>query len=125
MKLPFKIHAKAVAIGLVTGFVLGIFIGPLETLLTFGASLSGTPLHIVSLTFGSLAAVFAAYLTARKAPTDKLANVLILWVISELLGILSMFVLPFPLWYNLVGAISIFVANLLGWYLEKLAPEAI
>jgi ammonia channel protein AmtB len=125
MKFPFKIHAKAVVIGLVSGFILGILVGPLETLLTFGASLSATPLHIVSLTLGSLATVFAAYLTARKAPTDKLANVLIFWTISELLGILSTFVLPFPVWYNLVGALSIFVASLLGWYLEKLAPDAI
>ena len=87
----------------------------LEALFLFGSSLSGTPLHVISLFFGSLATLFGAYLTAQKAPTDKLANVLVFWAINELLGILSLFVLSFPLWYNLVGTISVLLASLLGW----------
>jgi len=93
--------------------------------LIFGTSLRDAPLHIVSLVFGALATLFGAYLTAWRAPTDKLANVLAFWAINELLGVLSLFVLTFPIWYNLVGAISVFASSLLGWQLESLTRDRI
>jgi len=123
--MGFKIHAKAVVIGVVAGFALGFLVGPLETLFLFGPALSGTPLHMVSLVLGSFAMLLAAYLTARISPTDKFANVMIFWAINELLGFLSLFVLTFPFWYSIVGAVSIFVASLVGWYLEKLTRDTI
>jgi hypothetical protein len=118
-----EIHAKAIIIGLATGFALGFFIGPLETVFFFGQSLAGTPLHIASLVFGSLATLFGAYLTARNAPTDKLANVMLFWAINEFLGILSLFIVTLPLWYNILGTISVFMASLLGWYLERITHD--
>jgi len=125
MNLRFKIYPKAVFTGVLTGLILGLLIGPLEMALIFGTSLSGTALHIISLVFGALVTLLGAYLTASKAPTDKLANVLAFWVINELLGVLSLFVLAFPIWYNLVGAISVFAASLLGWQLESLTHDRI
>jgi hypothetical protein len=120
MFFRIKIHAKAIIIGVASGFVLGLLVAPLETLLLFGPSLTGTPLHIASLVFGSFATLFAAYLTAHMSPTDKLANVLIFWGINQLLGILSLFFLTFPFWYNVAGTSTVFLASMLGWYLEKL-----
>jgi hypothetical protein len=75
--MGFKLHAKAVIVGVASGLVLGLLIGPLETLFLFGPALSGTPLHIVSLALGSFATLFAAYLTARMSKTDKFANVMV------------------------------------------------
>src|SRR5258708_40170381 len=118
--MGFKIHAKAVVKGVLAGVGLGLLIGPLETLFLFGPSLTGTPLHIVSLTLGSLATILAAYLTARMSPTDKFANVMIFWAINEVLGSVSLFVISFPLWYNIVGTFSVLIASVLGWYLERI-----
>jgi hypothetical protein len=91
--MGFKIHAKAIFIGVVAGLALVFLVGPLETLFLFGPALNGTSLHLVSLTLGSLATLLAAYLTARLSPTDKFANVLTFWIINEVLGLLSLFVL--------------------------------
>ena len=112
--MALKIHAKAVATGVVAGFALGFLVGPLETLFLFGPTLSGTALHIVSLTLGSLATLLAAYLTARMSPTDKFANVMVFWAINEVLGLASLFVLTFPLWYNIAGTFVVFIASVLG-----------
>ena len=120
MNFGFKIHFKAVIIGLVAGLALGFLVGPLETLFLFGPTLSGTSLHIVSLALGSLATLLAAYMTAWMSPTDKFANVLVFWVVNELLGLLSLLVLTFPLWYNIVGTLSVFLASMLGWYIERI-----
>jgi hypothetical protein len=121
--MGFKIHAKAVVMGVVAGFALGLLIGPLETVFLFGPSLTGTPLHIVSLTLGSLATLIAAYLTARMSPTDKFANVMVFWAINEVLGLLSFFVLTFPVWYNIVGTFTVLIASVLGWYLERISRQ--
>jgi hypothetical protein len=123
--MAFKIHTKAVVIGVVSGFALGILVGPLEALLLFGPTLSGNSLHIASLLLGALATLFAAYLTARMSPTDKLANVLIFWAVNEVLGLLSLFVLTFPLWYNIAGMFVVFIASLLGWYVERITSKAV
>ncbi len=117
--MNFKIHVVAVVMGVVTGLALGFLVGPLETLFLFGPGLNGTPLHIVSLILGSLATLIAAYLTARLSPTDKFANVMVFWAANEVLGLLSLFVLTSPLWYNIVGAFSVLIASVLGWYLER------
>ena len=122
--MAFKIHAKAVVIGVVAGFALGFLVGPLETLMLFGSTLSGTPLHIVSLALGSLATLLAAYITARLSPTDKFANVLVFWAVNEVLGLLSLFVLTFPLWYNIAGTFVVFIASLLGCYIERITRQA-
>lgn len=120
MNFGFKIHFNAIVIEAVAGLVLGFLIGPLETLFLFGPSLSGTSLHIVSLALGSLATVLAAYLTARISPTDKFANVLVFWAVNELLGLLSVLVVTFPLWYDIVGTLTVFLASILGWYIERI-----
>jgi hypothetical protein len=124
MNLGFKIHFKAVVIGVVAGLALGFLVGPLETLFLFGPSLSGTSLHIVSLALGSLATLLAAYLTARMSPTDELANVLVFWAVNEVFGLLSLLVLTFPLWYNITGTFAIFIASLAGWYIERMTRHA-
>src|SRR5262245_49589191 len=105
--MGFKIHAKAIVIGVAAGFVSGLFIGPLETLSIFGPALGGTPLHIVSLVLGSFATLLGAYLTARISPTNKFANVMVFWAINEVLGLVSILVLSFPAWYNIVGTFSV------------------
>jgi hypothetical protein len=122
--MGFKIHAKAVITGVLAGIGLGLLIGPLETLFLFGPSLTGTPLHIVSLTLGSLATLLAAYLTARLSPTDKFANVMIFWAINEALGTMSLFVPTLPIWYDIVGVFSVLIASVLGWYLERITRQA-
>jgi hypothetical protein len=120
MNLGFKIHFKAVVIGVVAALALGFLTGPLETLFLFGPSLNGTSLHIVSLLLGSLATLLAAYLTARMSPMDKFANVMIFWAVNEVLGLLSLLVLAFPLWYNLAGTFTVLIASVLGWYVERI-----
>jgi|SRR6516165_4451736 hypothetical protein len=118
--MGFKIHAKAIFIGVVAGLALGFLVGPLETLFLFGPVLSGTSLHIVSLALGSLATLLAAYLTARMSPTDKFANVAIFWAVNEVLGLLSLFLVTFPLWYNVTGTFTVLVASISGWYIERI-----
>jgi hypothetical protein len=119
MELRSKIYTKAIIIGLAAGVVLGILVGPLEILLLFGPSLSGTPLHIATLCSGSLASLFAAYVTAHNSTTNKLANVLVLWGIYELLGLVSVLVVALPVWYNIVGASALFAMSIFGWYLKR------
>ena len=126
MKLSdFKrsLHFRAVLIGFLTGLVLGIIVGPIEILFLFGSNLTGTTLHIWSLILGSIATLIAAYVTAHLSATDKFLNVVAFWVINEALGILSLFFSNFPLWYNLIGAVVIIVASVLGWYFEKLLRQ--
>ena len=123
--MAFKIHVKVVVIGVVAGLALGFLVGPLETLFLFGPALGGNSLHVASLALGSLATLFAAYLTARMSPTDKLANVMVFWAVNEVLGLLSLFVLTFPLWYNIAGTFVVFIASLLGWYIERVTRQAV
>jgi hypothetical protein len=81
MNLKYRIHTKAIVTGVAVELGVALLLGPLEALILFGQSLSGVPLHIVSLFIGFLSMLFAAYLTARNSPTDKFVNVLMLWAI--------------------------------------------
>jgi hypothetical protein len=118
-----RIYPKAIIIGLAAGLAAGVLIAPLEMLVVFGPSLTGTPLHIASLFLGSLGTLFGAYLAARNAPTDKLANVLVFWAINEFFGLASLLIIRTPFWYGFLGAILVFVATILGWYLENLTRD--
>jgi hypothetical protein len=115
-----QIYPKAVIIGLVVGFGIGVLIAPLEMFVLFGRSLNGTSLHIASLFFGSLATLFGAYLVAHNTPTDKFIIALAFCVVNQLLGLLSLFIVNTPVWHGFVVAILIFAASISGWYLEKL-----
>ena len=127
--MKFKLHAKAVVAGVITEVVaspvLGFLFGLAEPQVHSEPLLNGDALHIASLALGSLATLLAAYLTARMSPTDKLANVLIFWAVNEVLGLASLFVLTFPLWYNIAGTFVVFIASVLGWYIERITRKAV
>jgi hypothetical protein len=122
--MRFKIHTKGVIVGVitevVTSLVMGFIFGLIEPQLHRGAPLTGDPLHIVSLTIGFFSTLLAAYLTARMSPTDKFANVAIFWAVNEVLGLLSLFVVTFPFWYNVTGMFTVLIASVLGWYIERI-----
>ena len=118
--MRFKIHAKAVTTGVLVGVIvslaLGFLFGFAEPLIQSGAPLNGDPLHIVSLAIGFLSTLLGAHLTARLSATDKFANVVVFWAINEVLGLLSLLITTFPLWYNIVGTFVVLTASVLGWY---------
>src|SRR5215475_2743923 len=118
--MRFKIHAKAVTTGFIVGFVvslaLGVVIGLAVPLIHGGPPLNGDPVHIASLAIGFLSTLLGAHLTARLSATDKFVNVVVFWAINEVLGLLSLLVTTFPLWYNIVGTFVVVTASILGWY---------
>jgi hypothetical protein len=122
--MQFKIHAQAVIVGVITGFVvslaIGFLLGIAEPLVHSGPPLNDDPLHVASLAIGFVSTVLGAYLTARLSAADKFANVITFWVTNEVLGLLSLLVTAFPLWYNIVGTLVVLGASLLGWHIERI-----
>ena len=118
--MGFKIHAKAVTTGFIVGFVvslaLGLCLGFSERLIHRGPPFNDDLLHIASLAIGFLSTLLGAHLTARLSATDKFANVVVFWTINEVLGLLSLLVTTFPLWYNIVGTFVVLTGSVLGWY---------
>jgi hypothetical protein len=95
---------------------LKVCLGFAEPLIHRGPPFNGDPLHIASLAIGFLSTLLCAHLTARLSATVKFANVVVFWAINEVLGLLSLLVTTFPLWYNIAGTFVVLTASVLGWY---------
>ena len=119
-----KVHVKAIAIGLLIQFGLGVVVGPLASIFLLGPHLRGLALHVWSLALGSVATIFAAYVTARKSESAASFNVFILWAINEIIGLVSLIFWTYPAWYNLAGSIVLASASFLGWYVEQNSRSA-
>ena len=119
MAFSKKLHLKAIILGLAAAIILGFVISPLLMTLIFGPNLNGETLSIASLIFGLLATMCGAYLTSHDSSSDRAFNVFIFFIVSEILGLLSLLFGSSPIWYNVVGTFGVALASLFGWYLEQ------
>ncbi len=115
------IYVKAILLGVGSATLLGVLVGPLETLFLFGPTLVGTALHVWSLALGSVAIGIGAFVASWKSPSAQFLNVWIYWAAAQIAGTISMMFTTLPMWYNVVGIMSVAVASLAGWYIERLS----
>lgn len=108
-----KFHASAIILGTLTDLALSFIAGP-AILYVFGLYGSNPFLPHWSLALGLTAVALGGYVTARKAPSEKIFNGFIFATIQILIGILGAMFVTMPLWFNIASFVLIIPTALLG-----------
>jgi len=115
-----RINIKAIGIGLLAGIVVGGVVAPLDMILFFGSDFSDSSLRIWSLVFGGVGTALGAFLAAWYSQSDKGMNVLLFGTVNEVLGLVLLLFVAYPLWYNIASALAVVFSCIPGWYVERL-----